>query len=233
MRFDIVSLMPEMFSAVTEWGVTGRMFRGGGARAVFWNPRDFARDRHRTTDDRPFGGGSGMVLKPEPLAAAIRAAKAEAAGSPVIFLSPSGARLTDARARALAKETGLVLVCGRYRGTDARAAEALADAEISAGDYVLSGGELAAMAVMDATLRHRDGALGNPESREEESFSDGLLDAPCYTRPEVFEGREVPGVLLSGDHAAVAKWRREEAIRRTREKRPDLWEAWRKGRGEL
>ena len=238
MRFDIVSLFPEMFAAVTEYGVTGRMFRGGGARAVFWNPRDFTTDRHHTADDRPFGGGSGMVMKPEPLAAALRAAKAAAAGkkAPVIFLSPSGRKLEDGWARELSGLDGMILLCGRYRGVDSRILEGaggLVDFEVSAGDYVLSGGELAAMILMDSVLRHVDGALGNPESREEESFSDGLLDAPCYTRPEVFEGAAVPEVLLSGDHAAVAKWRKAEALRRTEEKRPDLLEKWRKaGAGE-
>ena len=237
MRFDIITLFPEMFAAAARFGVTGRMFQDGRARAVFWNPRDFATDRHRTVDDRPFGGGSGMVMKPEPLAAAIRAAKAEAekaSGSekktPVIFLSPAGAKLDDARARRLSGLPGMILLCGRYRGVDARILEGrgrLVDDEISAGDYVLSGGELAAMVLMDATLRHMAGALGNPESRDEESFSaelGGLLDAPCYTRPEVFEGVGVPKVLLSGDHAAIAEWRRTEAVRRTGEKRPDLLE---------
>ena len=240
MRFDIVSLFPEMFAAVTEYGVTGRMFRGGGAHAVFWNPRDWTTDRHHTADDRPFGGGSGMVMKPEPLAAALRAAKAAAAAAgkkaPVIFMSPSGRKLEDGQARELAGLDGMILLCGRYRGVDSRILEGaggLVDFEVSAGDYVLSGGELAAMILMDSVLRHVEGALGNPESREEESFSDGLLDAPCYTRPEVFEGAAVPEVLLSGDHAAIAKWRKAEALRRTGEKRPDLLEKWRKaGAGE-
>ena len=237
MRFDIVSLFPEMFSAATDFGVTGRMFREGHARAVFWNPRDYASDRHRTADDRPFGGGSGMVMKPEPLAAAIRAAKADSSGEkkgafPVALMSPSGRLLDDAWARELAELPGMILLCGRYRGVDARIEERFADFEMSAGDYVLSGGELAAMILMETVLRHMEGALGNPESLAEESFSaanDGLLDAPCYTRPEVFEGMGVPKVLLSGDHAAVARWRRTEALRRTREKRPDLLEKRRKG----
>ena len=233
MRFDIVSLFPQMFAAVSECGVTGRMFRDGRARAVFWNPRDFATDQHRTADDRPFGGGSGMVMKPEPLAAAIRAAKKQAQNenngkqNPVVFLSPAGEKLDDRRARDLAKLDGMILLCGRYRGVDSRIVDGdggLVDLEISAGDYVLSGGELAAMILMDAVLRHVDGALGNPESREEESFAEGLLDAPCYTRPEIFEGRAAPEVLLSGDHAAIAKWRKNEARRRTAEKRPDLLE---------
>ena len=249
MRFDIVSLFPEMFAAATDFGVTGRMFRDGKARAVFWNPRDYATDRHRTTDDRPFGGGSGMVMKPEPLAAAIRAAKADAkadaktdssgggggGGFPVILMSPSGRRLDDGWARELAGLPGMVLLCGRYRGVDARIEERFADLEMSAGDYVLSGGELAAMVLMESVLRHKEGALGNPESLSEESFSAenaGLLDAPCYTRPEVFEGLEVPKVLLSGDHAAVAKWRRSQALRRTLEKRPDLLEKRRKNSAE-
>ena len=242
MRFDIVSLFPEMFAAVCAHGVTGRMFRNGGAQAAFWNPRDYAADRHRTTDDRPFGGGSGMVMKPEPVAAAIRAAKtaAEAAANgkkiPVIFMSPSGEKLDDARARTMAEWDGMILLCGRYRGVDARILEgegALVDLEVSVGDYVLTGGELAAMALMDSVLRHIDGALGNPDSREEESFagSGGLLDAPCYTRPEIFEGVSAPEVLLSGDHKAIAKWRESAAIHRTEKNRPDLLKKWREKHG--
>lgn len=221
MRFDIISVLPEIFRGFLEFGVCGRALASGTAQAAFWNPRDYASDARRTVDDRPFGGGSGMVLMAEPLMAAVEDAKKQNSGE-VIFLAPRGEPLSDSLARDLARADGMVLVCGRYRGMDERAV-ARADRCVSAGDYVLSGGEIAAMAVMEAVMRHCEGVLGNAESADEESFAAGsLLDAPCYTRPAVWRGEEAPAALLSGAHAEVAAWRREAAERLTRRCRPDL-----------
>lgn len=222
MRFDIVSILPEMFRGFGECGVVGRALQSGRAQAVFWNPRDYAGDRHRTVDARPFGGGSGMVLMAEPLAAAICAAKTQNCGE-VIYLAPRGRTLDDALARKLAAKPELILLCGRYRGVDERVVESQVDECVSVGDYVLSGGEVAAMALMDAVLRHCPGVLGNVDSADEDAFADGLLDAPCYTRPAVWEERAVPAALLSGAHAAVREWRRMAAAALTERHRPDLW----------
>jgi tRNA (guanine37-N1)-methyltransferase len=227
MRFDVVTLFPEMFAAVTEHGITRRARELGLWQLATWNPRDFTVDRHRTVDDRPFGGGPGMVLMAEPLAAAVDAARAaqRAAGfgaATVLALAAGGRPLTDARVQAWAVEgRAIVLVCGRYEGIDQRFLDTHVDEEVSIGDFVLSGGEIAAMAVIDAVVRHLPGAL-KIESAADESFGTGLLDAPHYTRPESWRGRAVPAALLSGHHAQILRWRREQALARTVRERPDL-----------
>ena len=223
MRFGVVTIFPEMFDALMDFGVTGRAIREGLAEVGFWNPRDFAQDRHRSVDHRPYGGGPGMVMSAPPLVAAIREASASVGpGARVVYLSPQGERLTQARAEALAGGGPLVLVAGRYEGVDERVIESVVDEELSIGDYVLSGGELPAMVLMDAVIRLLPGALGHGESAAQDSFSEGLLDCPHYTRPEVFEGRAVPEVLLSGDHERIRRWRLEQSRLRTQERRPDL-----------
>lgn len=223
MRIGVVTLFPPMFSAVTGYGVTGRAVSAGRLRVDLWNPRDYAADRHRTVDDRPYGGGPGMVMLYEPLVAAIRAAR-EATGvrAPVLMLTPQGQRLDQAAVCALAARPSLILVAGRYEGVDERVVEAEVDEEWSVGDYVLSGGELAAMVVIDAVARLLPDVLGHEDSAREDSFGAGLLDHPHYTRPEVVEGRAVPQVLLSGDHARVRRWRLKQALGRTWLRRPDL-----------
>lgn len=224
-RIDVVTLFPELVRAVVGSGVTGRAADAGLLELVTWNPRDFAQDRHRTVDDRPYGGGPGMVMSYPPLRDAIRAARAAAPdGSRVAYLSPQGQRLDQAWVEELASRTGLILVAGRYEGIDERLVEAEIDEEWSLGDFVLSGGEIAAMAIVDAVTRLIPGALGDADSAEQDSFVDGLLDCPHYTRPEVADGRTVPAVLLSGDHAAIARWRRKQALGRTWQRRPDLLE---------
>jgi tRNA (guanine37-N1)-methyltransferase len=212
-----------MFDALIDFGVTGRAIREGMVEVGFWNPRDHAQDRHRSVDDRPYGGGPGMVMSAPPLVAAIREAKASVgSGAKVLYLSPQGPRLTQAKAEALAVAGALVLVAGRYEGIDERVIEAAVDEEISIGDYVLSGGELPAMVLMDAVIRLLPGALGHGESAAQDSFSEGRLDCPQYTRPVVFEGRAVPEVLLSGDHEKIRRWRLEQSRHRTAARRPDL-----------
>jgi len=223
MDVHVISLFPEMIRDAAGCGVTGRAMEQGLARLVASNPRAWTRDTHQTVDDRPYGGGPGMVLKYEPLAAAIEVAKAAMpAGSPVVFLSPQGRVFDQALAREWASGPGIILVCGRYEGFDERLLERHADAEVSLGDYVLSGGELAALVVTDAMLRLLPGALGDESSAEQDSFTAGLLDCPHYTRPEAVAGMMVPPVLLSGDHAAIERWRRKQALGRTAERRPDL-----------
>lgn len=227
MRFDVVTLFPETLKAVTDSGITRRAFEAGIWRLRTWNPRDFTADRHRTVDDRPFGGGPGMVLLAEPLARAVEAAQAAQRGESgvaprVIALSSAGRPLDDARVRALAADArGLVLVCGRYEGIDQRFLDRCVDEEVAVGDFVMSGGEIAAMALIDAVVRQLPGAL-KEASAADESFVDGLLDAPQYTRPEVWRGTAVPEVLLSGHHAQVAAWRRRQRLLRTARLRPDL-----------
>lgn len=234
MRFDVVTLFPEMFAALSDFGITRRARELGLWQLATWNPRDFTADRHRTVDDRPFGGGPGMVLMAEPLAAAVQAARAaqRAAGlgpARVVALAASGRPLTDARVRQWAREAGpVVLVCGRYEGIDQRFVEAFVDEDVSIGDYVLSGGEIAAMALIDAVVRQLPGALKD-ESAGDESFATGLLDAPQFTRPEVWRGAAVPAPLLSGHHAQIARWRREQALARTARERPDLLASARAG----
>ena len=223
MRFGLVTIFPEMFDALIDFGVTGRAIREGIVELGFWNPRDYAQDRHRSVDDRPYGGGPGMVMSAPPLVAAIREAKRAVGGQArVVYLSPQGQRLTQARAASLSMEVALVLVAGRYEGIDERVIESAVDEEISIGDYVLSGGEFPAMVLMDAVIRLLPGALGHGDSAAQDSFSDGLLDCPHYTRPEMFEGRSVPEVLMSGDHDKIRRWRLEQSRQRTRERRPDL-----------
>jgi len=222
MRFDVVTLFPAMFSAVTENGITRRAHEQGLWSLVTWNPRDFTNDAHRTVDDRPFGGGPGMVMMAEPLAQAVAAAKADGGAARVLTLSPSGVPLTDARVRALAGGGGsLALVCGRYEGIDQRFLDACVDEVVSVGDFVLSGGEIAAMALIDAIVRQLPGALKDA-SADEESFASGLLDAPHYTRPEDWRGWPVPAVLMSGHHADIAAWRRRQALLATAKQRPEL-----------
>jgi len=220
-----VSLFPEMFGAVTDVGITGRAVRDGLLTFRVWNPRDFTHDRHRTVDDRPYGGGPGMLMKVQPLRDAIHAARAAAPVRPcVVYLSPQGEPLNQTVIESLASEQSLILVAGRYEGVDERLIAAEVDREVSLGDFVLSGGELAAMAVMDAITRFIPGALGHALSAEQDSFVDGLLDCPHYTRPEVYEGRAVPDILLGGHHDQIRRWRLKQSLRRTRERRPDLLE---------
>ena len=227
MRFDVVTLFPEMIAAIADHGIVRRARELGLWQLTTWNPRDFTSDRHRSVDDRPFGGGPGMVLLAEPLAAALQAARAAQRSSGctsgrVVALSAGGAPLSDERVRSWAQRgEALALVCGRYEGIDQRFLDECVDEEISIGDFVLSGGEVAAMAVIDAVVRHLPGAL-KLESAQDESFSTGLLDAPHYTRPEVWHGRTVPTMLLSGHHAQIQRWRREQALARTAHQRPDL-----------
>ncbi|MCA1799312.1 MAG: tRNA (guanosine(37)-N1)-methyltransferase TrmD [Xanthomonadaceae bacterium] len=226
MRVDVVTLFPELVAAIGQHGVTGRAVERGLVELVCWSPRDYAHDRHRTVDDRPYGGGPGMVMKVEPLRDAIRAARA-ADPRPVraTYLSPQGRRLDQRGVEALAKCDRLLLVAGRYEGIDERLVGVEIDDEVSIGDYVLSGGEPAAMVVVDAVARLLPGVLGDATSAGADSFADGLLDHPHYTRPEVLDGREVPEVLLAGDHAAVRRWRLKTALGRTWERRRDLIEA--------
>lgn len=223
MQMLVISLFPDLVNAVALHGVVGRAVEAGRLRLQYLNPRDFTDDAHRTVDDRPYGGGPGMVMKYAPLAAAIQAARTAAPeGSPVVCLSPQGRRFEQSTARRYAALPGLVMLAGRYEGIDERLIECEVDEELSLGDFVLSGGEIAAMAVIDAVARLLPGVLGDETSAEQDSFSDGLLDHPHYTRPEVIEGQRVPEVLLSGDHARIARWRRKQAIGRSYTRRPDL-----------
>ncbi len=222
MRFDVVSLFPELFGILRGQGVTGRALERGQAELRLWNPRDYTVDVHRTVDDRPYGGGPGMVMLVEPLRAAIADARAAAPDSRVAYLSPQGRVLDQAGARELARRPGLILLAGRYEGVDERLVERYVDEEWSIGDYVLSGGELAAMVLMDAVIRLLPGVLGHAESARQDSHTDGLLDCPHYTRPEQIEGMTVPDVLLSGNHEAIRLWRLQQALGRTWQRRPDL-----------
>jgi tRNA (guanine37-N1)-methyltransferase len=220
-RFDAVTLFPEMFAAVTASGVTGRAHGRGLWRLETWNPRDFTTDNYRTVDDRPYGGGPGMVMLAEPLEKALDAARA-AGGGRVIYLSPQGRCLDHGTVVALTKESALTLLCGRYEGVDERLLARRVDEELSLGDFVLSGGELAAMALIDAVVRQIPGALGDEQSAAEESFATGLLDCPQYTRPEVYAGERVPEVLLSGHHERIRRWRLKQSLGRTWRRRPEL-----------
>lgn len=222
MRFDVITLFPDLFEIIRGLGVTGRALERGIAHLHLWNPRDYTDDVHRTVDDRPYGGGPGMVMKFEPLRAAIRAAKNEAPDSPVAYLTPQGRALDHAALVEIARRPGWILIAGRYEGIDERIVEHYVDEEWSIGDYVLSGGELPAMVVMDALIRLLPGTLGHAESAAAESHVDSLLDCPHYTRPEEIEGARVPDVLLSGDHAEIARWRRQQSLARTRSRRPEL-----------
>ncbi len=223
MHIALVTLFPEMFAAVTDFGVTGRAVRQGLVTLDCVNPRDFTEDVHRTVDDRPYGGGPGMLMKTEPMHQAIAAAR-DSAGSDarVVYLSPQGRRLDHCGVAELAKRPGMILLAGRYEGIDERLIEAEVDEELSIGDYVLSGGELAAMVVIDAVSRQLDGVLGHEQSAQEDSFAHGLLDCAHYTRPENWQGRSVPDVLLSGNHQLIRRWRLKQSLGRTLERRPEL-----------
>jgi len=221
----VVSLFPGMFDAVTEYGVTGRAVKKQLLSLEFWNPRDFTTDKHRTVDDRPYGGGPGMLMKVQPLRDAILAAKEKAGpDAKVIYMSPQGRPLDQEGVRELSQRDRIVLVAGRYEGIDERVVETLIDEEWSIGDYVLSGGELAALTLIDTVSRLVPGVLGHEDSAEEDSFSDGLLDCPHYTRPERVDDLDVPDVLLSGNHAAIRRWRLQQSLGRTWLRRPDLLE---------
>ena len=226
MWLGLITLFPEMFKAVTESGITARAVKNGLLTVASWNPRDYADDGYKRVDDRPYGGGPGMVMLIEPLRKALAAARAEAASlglePVVIYLSPQGRPLDQAGVRELAAGQAYILLCGRYEGIDERLIAREVDAEWSIGDYVLSGGELPAMVLIDAVTRLLPGALGHADSAEEDSFSAGLLDCPHYTRPEQYEGEAVPAVLLSGDHAAIRRWRLKQSLARTQARRPEL-----------
>jgi tRNA (guanine37-N1)-methyltransferase len=223
MQIRVISLFPAMVETVAEYGVVGRASEAGLLSVACVNPRDWTSDAHRTVDDRPYGGGPGMVLKFEPVAAAIRALRrAMPAASPVIYLTPQGVGFDQSVAKRLARSPGFILLAGRYEGVDERLVESEVDEELSLGDFVLSGGEIAAMAVIDAVARCIPGVLGDEDSASQDSFAEGLLDYPHYTRPEEVEGRHVPTVLLSGDHAAIARWRQKQALGRSFVRRPDL-----------
>jgi len=223
MHIALVSLFPDMFAAVGEHGVTGRAVRQGQVNLICCNPRDYAVDKHRTVDDRPYGGGPGMLMKIDPLQQAIAAARAVAGQeAPVIYLSPQGKPFHHGKAMALAQLPGLVLVAGRYEGVDERLIEAEVDEELSIGDYVLSGGELAAMVVIDAVTRQLPGVLGHKLSASEDSYVNGLLDCPHYTRPDTYQGVSVPEVLLGGNHDEIRRWRLQQSLGRTFERRPEL-----------
>ncbi len=225
MWLGVVSLFPGMFDAVTEYGVTGRAVKKELLSLEFWNPRDFATDKHRTVDDRPYGGGPGMLMKVQPLRDAILAAKEKAGpDAKVIYMSPQGRPLDQEGVRELSQRDCMVIVAGRYEGIDERVVETLIDEEWSIGDYVLSGGELAALTLIDSVSRLVPGVLGHEDSAEEDSFSDGLLDCPHYTRPEQVDDLDVPEVLLSGNHEAIRRWRLQQSLGRTWLRRPDLLE---------
>ena len=223
MQFAVLSLFPEMVGTIGEYGVVGRAAQRGMVSVDVVNPRDFTNDVHRTVDDRPYGGGPGMVMKFEPVAAALDAARGQMPeGSPVVYLTPQGRVFDQGLAKRFAALPGMVLLAGRYEGIDERLIDAHVDEEVSLGDFVLSGGEIAAMAVIDSVVRLLPGVLGDDESAAQDSFMEGLLDHPHFTRPEEIAGRKVPDVLLSGDHAGIARWRYKQALGRTYLRRPDL-----------
>jgi len=220
-RFDVVTLFPEVFTAITGSGITSRALEAGLYSLTTWNPRHFTTDNYRTVDDRPYGGGPGMVMLAEPIERTLDAVKT-AGGGRVVYLTPQGRKLDHRRVMELREERALTLLCGRYEGVDERLLERRVDEEVSIGDFVLSGGEIAAMALVDAVVRQLPGALGDAASALEESFADGLLDCPQYTRPEVYSDRRVPEVLLSGHHENIRRWRLKQALGRTWLRRPDL-----------
>ena len=239
MWVGVVTLFPEMFRAISDYGITSRAFASGKLKLDYWNPRDYSKDKHRSVDDRPYGGGPGMLMTAGPLSEAIQAAKAQAAQQAdsgevegaggivetrVMYLSPQGRTVTQQDVAMLAQRKQMILLCGRYEGIDERIITRYVDEEWSIGDFVLSGGELPAMALMDAMSRLLPGVLGHEDSAAQDSFSDGLLDCPHYTRPEVFAGLAVPRVLLSGDHAEIARWRRQQSLGRTWQRRAELIE---------
>lgn len=222
MRIDVVTLFPELVQQVAEYGVTGRAVQRGLMQLHTWNPRDYTHDRHRTVDDRPYGGGPGMVMRYEPIRDVLRAVRSESQATRVIYLSPQGRPLTQEGVRELAAEPGLVLLAGRYEGIDERLHVKEIDEEWSIGDYVLSGGELAAMVMIDACARLQPGALGDEDSAEQDSFSEGLLDCPHYTRPELIDDMAVPQILMGGHHADIERWRAKQSLGRTWLRRPEL-----------
>lgn len=226
MWIGIITLFPEMFKAITDFGVTGRAIKHNLLEVHCWNPRDFTHDKHKTVDDRPYGGGPGMLMMVQPLRDAIYAAKQAAGeGVKVIYLSPQGRKLDQSGVTKLAKYEKVILLCGRYEGVDERLIEAEVDEEWSVGDYVLTGGELPAMTLIDAVARFVPGVLGKQSSALEDSFADGLLDCPHYTRPEVLDGTAVPDVLMSGNHAKIREWRLQQSLERTWLRRPELLES--------
>jgi tRNA (guanine37-N1)-methyltransferase len=231
-RFDVVTLFPEMFAAITASGITRKALEAGLWRLQTWNPRDFTQDNYRTVDDRPYGGGPGMVMLAEPLQKALDAA-GSAGGGKVIYLTPQGRRLDHENVMELAGRPAVTLLCGRYEGVDERLIRRRVDEELSLGDFVLSGGELAAMAVIDAVVRQLPGALGDGQSAADESFAGGLLDCPQYTRPETYAGERIPQVLLSGHHEQIRRWRLKQALGRTWLRRPELIAARRLNDEEL
>ena len=223
--FDIITLFPEVIESYVDTSIIGRARKRGLLTARCHNPRDHATDKHGSVDDTPYGGGAGMLMMAEPLAKAIEGAKAKAARAKVVLLSPAGRRFNQAVAEEFAQDHGLILVCGRYEGVDERVIETLVDDELSVGDFVLTGGELGALTVIDAVARQLPGVLGNDAGPKEESFAGtSLLEFPQYTRPRSWRGHEVPEVLLSGDHGAIARWRQEQREARTKARRPDLWQ---------
>ena len=226
-HFDAVTLFPEMFDAITRSGVTRRAFEGQFYELVLWNPRDFSTNAYRSVDDRPYGGGPGMVMMPEPLEKALKAARQRQRSSgvkesKVVYFTPQGRPLDHALVVELGQHEGMILLAGRYEGVDERLIARQVDYEVSIGDYVLSGGELPAMVLMDALIRQLPGVLGAADSAEQDSFVNGLLDCPHYTRPEVYEGVAVPQVLLSGNHAEIDRWRLKQSLGRTWSRRPEL-----------
>ena len=226
MFIGIITLFPEMFKAITEFGVTGRAVKHNLLQVRCYNPRDFTHDKHKTVDDRPYGGGPGMLMMVQPLRDAIHSAKADAGeGVKVIYLSPQGCKLEQAGVKELSLNSKMILVCGRYEGIDERLIQSEIDEEWSVGDYVLTGGELPAMKLIDDVARFIPGVLGKQESAQEDSFAEGLLDCPHYTRPEVLDGLTVPPVLMSGNHAEIRKWRLKQSLERTWLRRPELLES--------
>jgi len=235
MQFDVITLFPEMFRALTDWGITSRAAKQQRYQLRTWNPRDFTTDNYRTVDDRPYGGGPGMVMLARPLEDAINAARAAQAQhgidrARVVMMSPQGATLNHHSVMRFAAEPGLIMLCGRYEAIDQRLIDRCVDEEVSLGDFVLSGGELPAIALMDAVVRQLPGVLNDAQSAVQDSFVDVLLDCPHYTRPEEYDGVRVPDVLLGGHHAEIELWRRREALRNTLAKRPDLIERARKSK---
>ena len=221
MEINVISIFPKMFDAIVEYGITRKAIDSGLLNLNLWDLRDYSGNRHRTVDDRPYGGGPGMLMKPEPLARCIDAATESVAG-PVVYLSPQGERLDQKLVEEFVGLSGLTMLAGRYEGIDERIIETRVDRQVSVGDYVLAGGELPAMVLIEAIARLLPGVLGNDLSAGQDSFSNGLLDCPHYTRPECFEGSNVPEVLLSGDHERIRRWRLEQSIAKTGERRPDL-----------
>jgi len=224
-KVGIATLFPEMIEEALDHGVVGRAKQNGQLELTLANPRDWAADKHRTVDDRPFGGGPGMVMTPGPLSAAVQSLKTQLPDAPVVYLSPQGSMFDQKMAQHWQKLGSVILIAGRYEGIDERVIETLVDEEVSLGDFVLSGGEFAALAMIDSVTRLVPGVLGDPNSALEDSFGDdGLLDCPHYTRPDSYQGQDVPAVLMSGDHKAIARWRRQQALQKTRDRRPDLLE---------